>query len=451
LLAIQQQARDNTMNYLRQSWSDSKTFRVILIAALVYVVLRLAIQGVYLVTIEQTGEGLTNVPIDLKLYIDAASRLQNHLDLYTVSDVIEVYQYTPSYALAFTPFLLLSPMATAIVHTILHILAYGLLYITWGQIFRKLGLNRANEVLAWSLPVWLLFSAFWDDLGYLNIYIIMALFGTLFIDAILNEHLGRSLLWLSIILQIKPHWAFAAAIPVLLGRYRFFFKLLVLAVITYAAVVGVTVLIVGPSYGWQQFVDYIRFLSKLSHDFPWRGPDKPFLGYNHSITQSIVYWLGISPNTFRLAAIIKIVLLAPLGIVCLRDFLRPIYRAGHDVPRLALDLAFALYLGTFVWLDMVWEVSLGTAILTYLLATLEQKGAKILVQAVFLPYALLDPWRIVSFILSIGGLDIVAPGPYILTDPYIYAPLIMVIIVIFYALLVTRLWVTPIQQTRGVA
>jgi hypothetical protein len=184
----------------------------------------------------------------------------------------------------------------------------------------------------------------------------------------------------------------------------------------------------------------------LSHDFPWRGPDQPFMGYNHSITQSIVYWLGISPNTFRLAAIIKILLLTPLGVVCLRYLLRPAHRAGRDVPRQALDLAFALYLGIFVWLDMVWEVSLGIAIFTYLLATLGQR-AKILVQAVFLPYALLDPWRIISFSLFMAGLDIVAPGPYILTDPYIYLPLIMVLILTFYALLVWRLWTAPIHQT----
>ncbi|MEE8389807.1 MAG: hypothetical protein V3S14_03290, partial [Anaerolineae bacterium] len=210
--------------YLRQSWSHSKAFRVILVVTVVYTVLRLVVQGVYLAMMlfpdQGMGEELPEwvgaegpmLPIDLQLYIDAAEHLQNRQNLYPTSDQIEVYQYAPSYALAFTPFLWLSPAAVAITHTLLHILAYSLLYIWWGRIFRRLNLEQASTMLAWTLPAWLIFSAFWSDLGYLNIYTIMALLGTLLIDAILGESLGWSLLWLSIILQIKPQWAFAAAV-----------------------------------------------------------------------------------------------------------------------------------------------------------------------------------------------------------------------------------------------
>jgi len=59
-------------------------------------------------------------------------------------------------------------------------------------------------MLAWLLPVWLVFAQFWSDLGYLNVYVLMALLATLFIDALLDERLGWSLVWVSIILQIKP-------------------------------------------------------------------------------------------------------------------------------------------------------------------------------------------------------------------------------------------------------
>ena len=84
----------------------------------------------------------------------------------------------------------------------------------------------------------MLFTTFWNDLAYLNVYIFMALLATLLIDAILCERLGWSVLWASIILQIKPQWAFAVAVPLLLGRYRFFARLLVLIIVAYGVIAG---------------------------------------------------------------------------------------------------------------------------------------------------------------------------------------------------------------------
>jgi hypothetical protein len=352
----------------------------------------------------------------------------------------DLYQYTPFFALTFTVFLGMSPVTISITHSSLHVVAYGLLYARWDQIFCRLRLESAREMLGWTLPIWLFFSSFWTDLGYLNVYIIMALVGTLLIEAVLKEQLGRALLWLSIILQTKPQWAFAVAVPLLLGRYRFFFKLVGSAIAIYFAVIGVTILIAGPKYGWQQQVEYVRFLARLSRDFPWRGPRDEFLGYNHSIKQIIVYLFGISPGMLRLGTVIKGLLLVPLTWVYFRYLLHPPGRAGLEVPKVALDLAFVLYLGAFIWLDMVWEVSLGVAIFPYLLGTMKRKWNKFLVGMAFLPYALLDPLRVGSLTLLSLGIEVIAPGPYILTDPSIYIPMVMIVILAFYALLIKRLW-----------
>ena len=330
----------------------------------------------------------------------------------------------------------------------LRVVAYVLLYFLWWRIFVRTGLGQANEVMAWTLPVWLVFSAFWSDLSYLNIYIAMALLATLLIAAILEERLGWSLLWLSAILQIKPQWAFAAAVPLLLGRYRFFLKLATLTPMAYAAIAGGSILMSGPAYGWQQHVDYVRLLARLSRDFPWRGPDAGFLGYNHSIVQTVVYLLGPTPGSLRLSACIKLLLLLPLGAVVLRHLRRPARSIGRLVPILSLDLAFALYLGAFIWLDMVWEVSLGIALFTYLLATLGRRIQRALVWAVFLPYVLVDLWQVISY--AAFGTAVIAPGPYFLTDPTIYIPLVMIVILVFYALLIRRLWDAVPARRRGV-
>jgi hypothetical protein len=444
----------DVMTHLRQLWSSSRVYRAILVVALVYTGLRLIVHGAYLGMMlypgselmggmpEWTGsEGEPMVPPDLQIYLDAARHFQQRQDLYLKGSLARLedhYPYAPPFALAFVPFLWLSPVAVSIVHSLLHIAAYVLLFVSWGCIFSKLGFDRAGEVLALSTPLWLVFSAFWGDMGYLNIYLIMTLLGTLYIEAVITERLGRSLVLLSAILQIKPHWAFATAVPLLLRRYRYFFKLLAMALLSYLIIAGMTALIAGPNYTVRQYTDYIAFLSRLSRDFPWRGPDSGFLGYNHSIKQVVFYALGRTSGTAIAATLIKILLLTPLGMIAWRLTVRSCNIPSWRTPQLALDLAFALYLGAFIWLDMVWEASLAIAIFVYLLTTLKQPWARILTWVVFLPYALIDAWQLLS--LGLFGMDVIAPGPYVLTDPSIYIPMIMILILTFYALLIRRVW-----------
>jgi hypothetical protein len=71
-----------------------------------------------------------------------------------------------------------------------------------------------------------------------------------------------------------------------------------------------------------------------------------------------------------------------------------------------------------------------------------------LIAATFLPYALLDPWRVSSLGLRALGWNVIAPGPYVLTDPSIYVPLIMLCILVFYALLIRRLWTMPRSELK---
>ena len=132
-------------------------------------------------------------------------------------------------------------------------------------------------------------------------------------------------------------------------------------------------------------------------------------------------------------------LLAPLAFISIRHILQPVSRAGYNFPQLSLDIAFALYLGAFIWLDIVWELSLGIVVFTYFLATSNQKTERILIYIVFLSYALLDFWQALSYLMF--GPDIITSGGYVLTDPSIYVPLIMIVILTFYILLLKRLWI----------
>jgi len=224
----------------------------------------------------------------------------------------------------------------------------------------------------------------------------------------------------------------------MLGRFRFFWKLLAGTIGIYGAVMGLTILLMGPAYGWTQYLAYLRFLAEMTANFPWRTPESGFLGYNHSILQITFFLLGVTPAAQALATGLKVLLLLPLAGVSLRHLLHPTHRPGRETPLLSLDLAFALCAGAFIWLDIVWELTLGAVIFAYLLATLTSRSAKIWAWTVFLPYALLDVWQVISFVAL--GPAILADGFYVWTDPSIYLPLVMLVILVFYALLIKRLW-----------
>ena len=432
------------MNSIRECWSTSKAYRVALIAAIVYAFLRLLIQ-IYLFNDAMQPAAIAQgaqVSADLQLsYIPAAEHFRAGQDLYLKGslEILEYhFPYSPAFAFFFMPILLLPLKVLVPLLVIVHILAYVLLYIWWDRIFEKNNLHSVAMMWARMLPLFLVFTVFWDDLAYMNIYLIVALFSTFLIDAILQEKLAPAIFWLgAVILPIKPHWAFALAVPLLLGRFRFFFKLLVGSILAYLAVAGITILAGGVDYGLRQYQDYFGFLARLSRDFPWWGPDKPFLGYNHSIMQIVLYYLGVSAANMRLATIIKLLFLVPLGLISLKFLRARIDKPGYEAPETALALTFAFYLGAFIWLDMVWELSLALVIFAYLLATTGQKSTKTVLWILFAPYALLDIWRLVSY-LALGD-RVLYEGSYVLTDPLIYVPWIMVILLVFYALLLQKL------------
>ncbi|MEO7840763.1 MAG: hypothetical protein ABIU06_15580, partial [Anaerolineales bacterium] len=438
------QKADKKLQRVRECWSESKTYRVLLVAAIVYAILRLTIQLFLFgdaLQPQAVAEGV-QVSADLQQsYIASAQHFQAGEDLYLKGSLEHVeahYLYSPAFAFFFSPILLLPIYVLLPLMLIIHMAAYALLYIWWGRIFEENNLPNLSKQWARLLPVYLVYSVFWDDLAYMNTYIIIALFATLLIDAILKEKLGWAVFWLgAVILPIKPHWAFAMALPLLLGRTRFFFKLVVGALIAYLIVAGLTILAGGFDYGIRQYVDYFGFLNRLTRDYPWWGPDKPFLGYNHSLLQTVLYYFGVSEANMQLATVLKLILLVPLGLTGLKFLRQPAGKAGIEVPETALALTFALYLGAFIWLDMLWELSLGLVIFAYLLATSEQKWVKSLLWILFAPYALLDIWRLVSYI-GLGD-NVLYEGSYVLTDPFLYIPWILIIMLVFYGLLLQKL------------
>ena len=210
-----------------------------------------------------------------------------------------------------------------------------------------------------------------------------------------------------------------------------------------------TVLAGGVSYGIQQYQDYLAFLARLSRDFPWRGPERLFLGYNHSVMQTVLFFFGVTDLNKLLALAIKLLLLVPLAGLTFKWIKNPLHRAAYQAPRQVLELAFVFYAAVFIWLDMIWEVSMGMAVFVYLLVELKATWKKVLLWVVFLPYALVDVWRLGSYIIF--GDDILYDGSYVLSDPLVYLPVILFVILAFYFLTLERLWKTPLNPSSAKA
>ena len=429
MLATQSNFKAYYGSIFKESWKTSKLFRILLIIAAVWAALRFTAQIVMMLD-PVSGQ----LSVDLQVYLDAAKNFAQHANLYPTNlEILEYhFPYPPVYALLFVPFLWLPKQVTIFIHLILHILAYCAIFWRWGKIFQHWNLEKASKTLILTLPVWFFFSAFWDDLIYLNIYTIMALLGTLFIESTLKEDLRGATLWLTLILITKPMWAFAAAIPLFIGNYRFFGKLIAYSLVSYLTLSIATLLIGGSSYVWGQYQDYVHLLTRLGQDFPWRGPESGFLGYNHSIKQIFVFFLGPSSTILLIATLTKIILLVPVAILAIKKVIRPLGEVQENITTI-LELTLLLYLGAFIWLDIVWEATLSIAIFAYILSTVDRK-AKVIISAIFLPYAILDFWRLAGYL---AGLPMIHDA-YLVSDYSMYIPTTMLVIVTMYIILAIK-------------
>lgn len=414
------------------TWRSSpRWWRVVMAFALAWGGLRLGLQ-IYLFLSPMSDQ----IGVDLQeAYLVAGRRFLTEANLYpaTIEAMEGLYFYAPPVALAFTPLLWLPEKAALFIGLAICLTAYAGLFLTWRRIFTFLGLEKARRALLASLPLWMVFSAFWDDATYLNIYTLMAFLGSLFIEAILRERLFPASLYLAVILATKPQWAFALALPLLLGKARFFWKLLAGALTAYVGLVAISVAFSSPTYILDQYRNYLSFLIHLTPIHPWRtAAADGFLGYNHSIVQVFVFLGG---EKARWAGqLVKYLLLLAGGVLLARDAWRRRGRAAGRHGEECLTLTFTLYLMAFLWLDLLWELYLTIVIYPFLVSLDLSRRGRVLAGIVFLPYALLDVWRMIVYAL---GSPLIQEA-YLAWDFSAYLPLVLLVGLVFYFLLLRR-------------
>jgi hypothetical protein len=380
---------------------------------------------------------------DLGVVVGAANRLVERRDMYPIDKWMasfDEYNYSPFYALFISQISTRLPFNVhAFLHALVSLAAYAALFFTWRRLFPLLGMSQASEALVGVLPLWFLYAAWWGDAILLNIYILLALTVSWLFYLIWKGRLWPSALLLILILQVKPQWAFPLALPLVLGRFRFFAKLVALVVGGYLLVAIATVLWLGRDYGLAQYYAYYRMLAIAPNKIPWHGPGE-YIGYDHSIAQIYFYLFGYTDAAWPIVRFIKVLILAPLAVVAIR-LMR---RNQADQPGPALEAYFALYFASFIWLDLVWETTLSIVVFVYLMMVLKERWARWLVAVPFVWYALVDLWQLIGIPLAslvVSEADMLKHGPPLWADPSFRLPLIMLVILTCYGLLVKRLWV----------
>ena len=96
-------------------------------------------------------------------------------------------------------------------------------------------------------------------------------------------------------------------------------------------------------------------------------------------------------------------------------------------------LALGWYLGIFIAMDVIWEASLALAILALLWPTLHSAWEKWGLGSLIGIYVVLDIIRLAGYL--IGGDAVLWQDSYLLTDPAIYIPIILLVFMVLYAAL----------------
>lgn len=433
----------------------STAFRILLLVLAAYFLARQAAQlAVHAGLIDLGLPGDVHevwVGGDLWIHVSAGQRLASGQDLYYSGDPpkFEVYNYSPLYALLISKLGFLSFRQHAVLHGLLVLGAYAGLFFTWRRAFPRLGAPQAAGVMLLSLPAWLIFTAYWGDALLLNLYVILALAASWLFLWIWDGKLWPAAVLLVLILQVKPQWAFALALPLLLGRPRFFWQLAGLTAAGYVFAAAGALLALGPGYGLGQYAAYVEMLATHHLEIPWHGQGQP-IGYDHSIAQVFFSLFGYRPEAWPLVRAVKVAVLAPFGLFGLRALARPPARPDG---RYALECFFALYCASFLWLDLVWEATLSIVVFAYLFSALPRPG-RWAALAAFGAYAVADLWQttgIAAAAALIGQDAVAAHGPPLWADPSYHLPVILLVFLTFYALLTARLLRWPARQPAAPA
>jgi hypothetical protein len=220
---------------------------------------------------------------DVVTYISAGQALAARQPLYELgpwADPIN-YRYHPAVALLFS-----FGFPNWMVAVWMAFCAYIAGLVAWGNVALDLeqdgdGRDRAPERLSVYAPLALVWSAWLSNVWFGNIAPALVLLAGLVPLFALRRRPYLAGAVLALLALTKPQWGFGLVLLMVQRKWGLLAKTLAAAAIVYAAISGFYAVLVGPQYGLQTLLDYARFLSQASNNYPWQGTEAMFNTFQH--------------------------------------------------------------------------------------------------------------------------------------------------------------------------
>jgi hypothetical protein len=310
---------------------------------------------------------------DLVTYIRAADAIHDRAPLYELTpwDDVMTYHYHPLYALVFS---------------VLAELPFRLLSVIWLAL-------QATAYLAW-LPLTLVFSEWYANLLYANIACTLLLLSGLLTLAILDEKWDMAGIMGVLILMLKPQWLFPLVVPVVFRRWKLLAQIVLVMLVTCAALNGLYVLIVGPDYGIDTLQDYATFLTRITDNYPWEGKSGSFGDMNHSWRQIFSSYFGFQSWIGLATVLVKTGMIALPGFLIVKAWRRQV--TIQKYPQLVLWFVGLGYLLAMAMLGQLWELLGGVVIFLFIQGVPDKTIRQIAL--LFLIYALYEFQAVISVV-----------------------------------------------------
>lgn len=332
---------------------------------------------------------------DLVTYLDAADALISQQPLYDLVawDDVMTYHYHPTYAASMTVVAWLPFRMVSVLWVLLQTAAYFAGLWVWYRILQQLDLKAMQQAFVAWLPLALIFTEFFANIGYGNVGSLLFFLSAVMILGIVQGQVSVAAVAGVGIALMKPQWLFPLVVLIVLREWRFLWRLLLAMAGLYVAATALFVALWGVDYGVATVVDYVMFLLRGAQDYPWRELTYNFEDYNHSWNQIFLSYFGTQWWTPLANIGVRLLMIGSFLWLMVSSWRVRVSMSQH--PAMLIWFAGLSFLLLIAMLPQLWEL-LGSIIFFVLLQAIPDRTLK-RVSWLYLFYALYEFPALVSF------------------------------------------------------
>ncbi len=289
----------------------------------------------------------------------------------------DIYNYPPQFAWLVTFYLKVLPFIPAVWAWLIIDLLLMLLGIKLNtKLIESKAVKPISYALLAAISVLVLADSNWyGTLSYGSVVLALIPFTILLVKYSIEMRLiPVAILIAAICSHSRLHFGLFTLVVLFVIDWKFTLKTAVLALAFYVIGLGLyTVLSGDTTYALRMYQDYLAFTPTIPARIAIQGTEAIFNSFQNSWDQTFARYLGVTPGAAFGAALVKLLLLVPLGI---RLFQRSTAKVSHpytdmglmwmtlfalsqgrpDLVELAIGCLVVMYLSAQFWADTKWYV-----------------------------------------------------------------------------------------------